>query len=158
MIIEGSEYILRPARAEDDLDIRKLIHQVGINPLGLQWERFVLAVDRRGIMIGCGQIKKHGDGSLELASIAVVEGWRSRGVASAIICHLLEAEHGRLYLTCREELGPFYLRFGFRQSVPDELPPYFRRLSRLARILRFLHLMPAEGLLIMFRDEPMKSN
>lgn len=44
----GEDFTLRTARAEDDAAIRKLIHQVGINPLGLHWERFILAVDHWG--------------------------------------------------------------------------------------------------------------
>jgi N-acetylglutamate synthase-like GNAT family acetyltransferase len=152
-IVKDADFNLRPAEVQDEIEIRKLIHQVGINPMGLHWERFVLAVDRRGTMIGCGQIKLHGDGSHEMASIAVVETWRGRGVASAIIRHLSQAEPGRLYLTCRAGLGPFYLRFGFREAALHELSPYFRRLSRLARLLRFLRLMPGEGLLIMLRGE-----
>lgn len=146
-------YTLRLARAQEDPAIRKLIHQVGINPLGLHWQRFVLAVDSEGAMIGCGQVKQHGDGSRELASIAVVEGWRQKGVARAIILHLIDSVQGRLYLTCRVGLGPFYQRFGFREAAMHELSPYFRRLNKLVSIFRFLRLMPGEGLLIMLRDQ-----
>lgn len=103
-------------------------------------------------MIGCGQVKQHRDGARELASIAVVESWRGRGVAGAIIRRLMQAEGSRLYLTCRAGLGPFYHHFGFREAAPDELSPYFRRLSRLANILRYLRLMPGEGLLVMILD------
>jgi len=142
-------YTLRPARAEDFNAIRKLIHQVGINPMGLHWERFILAVDTEEQMIGCGQIKLHSDGSHELASIAVIEAWRNQGVASVIIHHLMEVDSGRMFLTCRTGLGPFYQRFGFRQATQAELLPYFRRLSRLVGLFRALHLMPSEGLLIM---------
>jgi len=147
-----SGFSLRPASDDDFASIRKLIRQVGINPMGLNWKRFVLAMDAEGRMIGCGQIKIHGDGSRELASIAVVEAWRNRGVASEIIRHMMEAESRRLFLTCRSGLGPFYQRFGFRQAAPAELPPYFRRLSRLVGLFRALHLMPREGLLIMVWD------
>jgi N-acetylglutamate synthase-like GNAT family acetyltransferase len=144
-----SEYSLRPAREEDFSAIRELIHQVGINPMGLHWERFILAVDSEGAMIGCGQIKVHGDGSRELASIAVIDTWRKQGVASRIIRHLMADESGRLFLTCRSVLGPFYQRFGFRQAAPAELTPYFRRLNRVVSLMRRLHLMPKVGILIM---------
>jgi amino-acid N-acetyltransferase len=144
-------YTLRPARAEDFTAIRRLINQVGINPMGLKWERFILAVDTEEAMIGCGQIKIHRDGSHELASIAVIESWRRRGVASEIIRHLMDNNSGRLYLTCRAGLGPFYERFGFRQADSAELSPYYRRLSKLVGLFRILHLMPTEGLFIMLR-------
>ena len=142
-------YTLRPAVPGDFPAIRLLIHQVGINPLGLHWERFVLAVDSQDKMIGCGQVKLHRDGSRELASIAVVEDWRGRGVATDIINHLMAAERAPLFLTCRAGLGPFYQRFGFRLAQTDELPPYFHWLNKLVRLFRYLHLMPSEGLLFM---------
>ena len=148
-------YTLRPACEEDFVAIRKLIHQVGINPMGLHWEHFILAVDTEDQMIGCGQIKLHGDGSRELASIAVIEARRSQGVASEIIRHLMNDATGRLYLTCRTRLGPFYKRFGFRVASPNELTPYFRRINRLVGIFRRLHLMPSEGLVdYVAYDEP----
>jgi N-acetylglutamate synthase-like GNAT family acetyltransferase len=149
--VQGNEigFTLRPAAPQDFPAIRRLIRQVGINPLGLHWERFILAVDEDGIMIGCGQVKQHGDGSHELASIAVVDAWRGKGVASAMIRHLMQQENSRLFLTCRTGLGSFYQRFGFREAQANELSPYFRHLSRLVTSLRILRLMPAEGLLIM---------
>ena len=78
-------YTLRPATAAEFPAIRKLIWQVGINPIGLDWRRFVLAVDEEGRMLGCGQIKPHKGGIRELASIAVVPEARGLGIARAII-------------------------------------------------------------------------
>jgi N-acetylglutamate synthase-like GNAT family acetyltransferase len=141
---------LRPATAEDFPAIRELIHQVGINPTGLNWQRFVVAIGAQGGLIGCGQIKPHGDSSIELASIAVVAEQRGQGIARRIIEHLLASQQGRLYLTCRESLGPFYERFGFRTAQPEEMTPYFRRLSRLSRAILALHIMN-EGMLVMIR-------
>jgi N-acetylglutamate synthase-like GNAT family acetyltransferase len=143
-------FVLRPATAEDFPAIRRLIRQVGINPLGLDWRRFILAVTPAGSMIGCGQVKPHGDGSRELASIAVVPEWRNRGVARAIIEHLLENHPGVLYLTCRPNLEPFYNRFGFRVTRPGELTAYFRRLLRLTSMLKRAGVFPG-GPLVMVR-------
>lgn len=125
--------MLRPAEASDFPAIRDLIRRVRINPLALDWRRFVIAVDENDQMIGCGQIKPHDDGAYELASIAVEPAWRGRGVARAIIEHLLAAHPGVLYLTCRSELESFYRPFGFRPIEAAEMPPYFRRIYRLAR-------------------------
>jgi N-acetylglutamate synthase-like GNAT family acetyltransferase len=128
---------LRSATAGDDEAIHLLIRAVQINPMNLDWRHFVLAVDQDGKMIGCGQVKRHNDGSYELASIAVVPEWRGRGVARAIITHLRDAyikeRPGQpLYLTCMGRLGPLYARFGFREVRPEEMTPYFRRISRIA--------------------------
>jgi amino-acid N-acetyltransferase len=145
-------FILRPATALDFSAIRALIHTVGINPTGLDWRRFIVAVSTDGEVIGCGQIKPHRDGSDELASIAVVPAWRGQGVARAIIERLISSHPGRLYLTCRGGLRSFYEKFGFRPAALEGLPPYFRRLSGLARLAGAVGLMGDEWL-IMVREE-----
>lgn len=139
---------LRAAEAADAGAIRGLIFQVKINPTGLDWRRFVLAVTTQGKMIACGQVKPHGDGTRELASIAVAPAWRGQGVARAIIEALLATNPGPLYLTCQPQLEPFYLKFGFKRVSPGELQPYFRRLARLSGALVSLRLMPAEILVM----------
>lgn len=126
---------LRKAVKADFPAIRALIRQTGINPLGLDWRRFLVAESPAGEFVGCGQLKPHSDGSLELASLAVTPAWRGKGVARVIIQALMDAAPRPLYLTCRASLGPFYEKFGFRVLQPEEMPPYFRRLSRLARIV-----------------------
>ncbi len=126
---------LRDAVKADFPAIRALVRQTGINPLGLDWRRFIVAESPAGAFIGCGQLKPHSDGSLELASLAVVPAWRDRGVARLIIQALRAKAPRPLYLTCRGALGPFYEKFGFRVLRHDEMPPYFRRLSRLAGIV-----------------------
>lgn len=142
------DFTLRAAREDDFPAVRRLIHDVQINPMGLDWRRFVLAVSRSGEMLGCGQLKRHGDGSIELASIAVKPPYRRQGMASAIIDHLIESAPRPVYLTCRSSLGPFYERRGFRAAGRDEMTPYFRRLSRLASLMQSL-ASAGETLLVM---------
>ena len=129
------EIKLRAAVGADFPAIRALIRQAKINPTGLDWRRFLVAESPAGEFIGCGQLKPHADGSLELASLAVVPAWRGKGVARLIIQALLAKAPRPLYLTCRGELGPFYEKFGFRVVQREAMPPYFRRLSRLAEIV-----------------------
>jgi N-acetylglutamate synthase-like GNAT family acetyltransferase len=149
--LPSNEYRLRQAEAADAAAIRQIIHLAHINPTGLAWQRFILAVDRRGSIIGCGQLKPHRDGSLELASIAVLGEWRGKGVARTVIEHLLERQPGRLYLTCRAELGPMYRKFGFEVVNPAEMPAYFRRLSRMVNLwTRLTHQV--DKLLVMRRN------
>ncbi len=131
-------YSLRQATALDDKAIHQIISFVQINPLGLDWRHFILAVDPDNKIIGTGQLKPHYDGSLELASIAVQPDWRGKGVARAMIEHLLQEHPGRLYLTCRSELGPLYQKFGFEEIQLGIMPPYFRRISRLVNLLNRL--------------------
>jgi N-acetylglutamate synthase-like GNAT family acetyltransferase len=127
---------IRPAQASDQIAIRTLIREVGINPLGLDWRRFYLAVDSDDQVVGCGQIKVHSDGSRELASIAVKENWRLQGVATRIIATLLDEEEGNIWLMCQSELVPFYEKFGFTEVLTlEDLPPYFRRVVRLWKVI-----------------------
>jgi N-acetylglutamate synthase-like GNAT family acetyltransferase len=119
--------------------------------MSLSWQRFILAVDRNGQIIGTGQVKPHADGSLELASIAVLPDWRGRGIARLIIEHLLQQYPGRLYLTCRAQLGPLYQKFGFQEINSSQMPPYFKRISRLVYHFNRLFHQP-DHLLVMRRN------
>ena len=130
-----ADFILRPATADDFPLIKDLIHRVGINPMDLDWQRFVIAVDGSGKMLGCGQLKPHGKNVIELASIAVEPSYQHQGIARAIIEHLIAHAPRPLYLTCRSRLGSFYEKWGFRSIESDEMPAYFRRLSRLVNAL-----------------------
>ena len=128
------DFILRPATEADFPAIRELIHRVRINPMSLDWRRFVVAVDAADRLLGCGQLKPHGRDIVELASIAVHPGHRGRGLARAIIERLLVDSPRPLYLICRAPLGSFYEKWGFRALALRDMPPYFRRLARLAGV------------------------
>jgi len=139
---------IRPARETESARIRDLINFVGINPMGLDWKRFVIAVNERDEMIGCGQLKPHGQEILELASIAVYPEHRGKGVARLIIEHLLKDSPRPLYLTCLSTNGPLYEKFGFRSISHAEMPRYFQRLSKLASVM-FTFANKGEHLLVM---------
>ncbi len=140
-----ADFVLRPATEADSAAIRNLIHRVGINPTGLDWRRFVVAVDGSGRMRGCGQLKPHGKDIGELASIAVELEDRGKGIARLIIEHLIARARRPLYLTCRSSLGPFYEKWNFHTIGLNEMPPYFNRLVRLAS----LFMPKGESLLVM---------
>lgn len=142
--------LLRPATEADFPAIRLLIYRVGINPMGLAWQRFWVVVDIEGRLIGCGQVKPHKDGARELASIAVVPEWRGNGIASTIIQKLIAEHPVRLYLTCRERLGSFYAKFGFREAREEELTPYFRSILKIVGLVQRLRFT-RDRLLVMVR-------
>jgi N-acetylglutamate synthase-like GNAT family acetyltransferase len=143
------EFNLRPATKEDAREIHKIIRNMNLNPMNLNWQHFILAVDRVGKLIGCGQIKKHTDGSSELASVAVLPEMRGNGIARNIILSLLEKHPGRLYLTCGTSIVALYEKFGFKEIPPEEFTPYFRRLSRLANY--FNKLFDSENRMVVMR-------
>jgi N-acetylglutamate synthase-like GNAT family acetyltransferase len=131
----SSDITIRPAVRRDDRSIRAMVRREHLNPLGVDWRNFFVAVDSGGRIVGIGAVKTHGDGSRELASIATDPDWRDQGVAGAVIRTILEREDGPLYLTCRDTMADFYRRFGFEEIEREEMPPYFRRLNALFSII-----------------------
>ncbi len=128
-----------------------MIWRARINPAGLDWRRFYVIRGEDGRPLACVQVKPHGDGTRELASLTVTPGCRGQGLARCLVEFVLQHSTAPLYLTCARRLRGLYERFGFRVVAPAGLPPYFRRLSTLvngpARLLRH-----PEPMLVMRRD------
>jgi N-acetylglutamate synthase-like GNAT family acetyltransferase len=132
---------IRPALESESTQIKALINLAGINPTGLDWRRFVVAVNDRGGVIACGQVKPHGRGNeiLELASIATHPDHRGQGLARKVIEALLEKTPRPLYLMCMAHNGPMYEKFGFVPITYEQMPRYFQRIRKLfdvANIIR----------------------
>lgn len=142
------DFTLRAATESDAAAIKRLIHLVGINPMSLDWRRFLIAVDSDDRLLGCGQLKPHGKDIVELASIAVEPDHRNQGIAHAIIDQLLPRAPRPLYLICQTHMGAFYERWGFRPMELHEMPAYYRRLARLAGAFTRL-TGDQEGMLVM---------
>jgi N-acetylglutamate synthase-like GNAT family acetyltransferase len=151
------EPLLAAAQETDAPAIRRMIWSEGLNPISLNWRRFVVARDDTGQVVGCIQVKLHGDGTRELASLVVQAEWRRQGLATRLIQTILKDETGALYLTCRESLQTFYKRFGFHILNPSELPPYFRRLRTAFVIYRRLARLP-EDIAVMRREANFPEN
>jgi len=139
---------IRQAIKADSPAIRKLVRQERLNPMGLDWRNFIVAVTTVEGVIGCGQVKAHQDGSRELASIVVNREWRNNGIAKVIINQLITSYQKPLWLTCRSNLQEFYEQFGFQVIKSEQMSPYFRRLNHLFSIYRKLS-RAKETLLIM---------
>src|SRR6266704_7126356 len=106
---------IRAATEDDQPKIRRHIKEVHLPRMNLQWANFVVAEEDRE-MVGMGQVKSHGDGSRELASIAVVPKRQAQHIGTAVINALLARERGVvLHLSCRRELEGYYERFGFKR-------------------------------------------
>jgi len=133
-----NNFVIRPARESESSQIQELIHLAGINPMGLDWKRFIVAVNDKDEMIGCGQLKPHGVDILELASLAVYPEYRGQGAARKIIEHLLADSPRPLYLMCESSLGALYEKFGFHAVAYDDMPRYFQRISKLAGLVTSL--------------------
>lgn len=136
---EGAAVFIRAAEAADQQAIEAAVREARINPLGIHWPHFLVAVAAGGAgpgqIVAIGQIKHHPDGSRELASIAVAPAHQRSGLAAALIHELLRREPGELYLYCRESLGRYYARFGFVEIAGAGLPRSMRPLYRAGRLL-----------------------
>ena len=143
-----TNHTLRPAGEADSSQIHALIHLVGINPTGLDWKRFVVVVNDKEEVIACGQIKPHGEGIQELASIAVRPEYQGRGLARMVIESLLAKSSRPLYLMCRSSMGPLYEKFGFRALDYELMPRYFQRMTKLAGLAEVL-IRSGDSLLVM---------
>ncbi len=145
-----TSFPIRPAEETESAAIKDLIHLVGINPMDLDWRRFIVAVDAGDQIIATGQIKPHGKDIHELASIAVTPEYRGQGLARAIIEYLLKDSPRPLYLTCRSKLEPLYEKFGFHTISYDEMPRFYKRLSKLAGFIGAVaRLNEGDGLSVM---------
>jgi N-acetylglutamate synthase-like GNAT family acetyltransferase len=130
---------VRPATEGDQADIVNIVRAAQINPMDLKWPNFAVAVDEEtGAVVATGQIKRHGDGSHELASIATLPVYQRRGIAHQVIDYLMAQHPAVLYLTCLDSMAPFYAQFGFLKIEPAEMTPYFRRLKRIMSTFGFL--------------------
>jgi N-acetylglutamate synthase-like GNAT family acetyltransferase len=145
---------IRAALESDQAFIEGLVKQVGINPNGLDWHRFLIAEDQ-GQRIGIGQVKPHGPGVRELASIATVPERRGQGIATKIINALLEKETQPLYLMCEKHNETFYQPFGFKRIGVDEMPPYFKRIAQFMWVMTFLMRLFGQSVeLVIMKQKP----
>lgn len=142
------KYEIRPALESESAQIKELIHLVGINPTGLDWKRFIVAVNDGGGVIGCGQIKPHGADIREMASIAVSPEYRGQGIARKIIEELLRKTSRPLYLMCMAHNGRMYEKFGFETISYEQMPRYFQRMKKVFDIAD-VFMRTGEDLLVM---------
>jgi N-acetylglutamate synthase-like GNAT family acetyltransferase len=145
---------IRAATAADQAAIRQMIRQARLHPMGLAWQRFVVA-EAYSQVIGVGQIKPHGDGTLELASLAIIPERQSTGIGSALMWTLLARAPGPLYLRCASHNVGYYRRFGFRTLTVAEMPSSHRHIYRAVNaVVNMINLIASnpERLHIMGRN------
>ena len=129
---------IREAVAADAPAIRGLVGQAQLNPLDLNWRRFLVA-DDHGQIVACAQVRVHHGGTRELASVAVASSYRGRGVGRAIGEAAIAREPVRpLYLYTESRTEAFWARFGFRRVEGDAIPRDMRGSLRIARVVTAL--------------------
>ena len=103
---------IRAASESDQEAIASLVRGERMTPCDLDWRRFLVATDERGLA-GTIQLRNHFDGSRELGSLVVRPDVRSRGVAARLIDALMLFVRGRVYMITGARFASHYTHWGF---------------------------------------------
>ena len=124
---------IRRATVGDQAAISRLVRQARLNPRGLDWRRFVMA-EAGGAPIGVAQVRRHPDGSRELASLVVLSEHRDRGVAARMIDALLTDEPGPVFTLVDRRHAQHFTRWDFPPVAPADLPRSMTQQLRIGRV------------------------
>lgn len=127
---------IRPARAEEQRLLRRLVWKARLDPTQLAWPNFLVATE--GVeVVGIGQLRPFGEVQ-ELGSLVVRSAWQGQGIGGQLVRALIARRSCPLYLECATRLAPYYQRFGFYplswREVPWPLKGKFALSSGLARL------------------------
>lgn len=115
------------------------MRQARLNPFGLDWRRFTVLENSQGRIAGCVQLKPHGGGAREVASLVIAADWRGQGLGARLVRHVQGEAGPPLWLMCAPDLKSYYRQFGFRPiGDASVMAPYFRRIHTLSQIVRFV--------------------
>lgn len=142
--------IIRSACQDDIWTIRKLVLSAKLDPTQLLWSQFWI-IECDGKIVACGQLRNFGTAQ-ELGSIVVVKAWRSRGLGTRLVQHLIAQATQPVYLECvGDRLMQFYTRLGFVsvswKQLPQTLQGKFGVSQQLTKFVPFLnvHIMRYSG-------------
>ena len=149
---------IRRATERDQQSIRASVHSERLNPTGINWANFLVAV-MGGRIIGAVQMRKHSDGSNELGSLVVTKEARGHGIASRLIDVLLAEEREPVWVITAEPYAGAYSRWGFEQIEARAAPAMVRRNHLMGRLASFVSLVmrrPIRRLVILERPPAAK--
>ena len=118
-------WTVRAAQATDIPAIEGLLVSADGDRGDLAEAQFVVAEDEDGAILGCGRLRPYPD-FCELASIAVAQESRARGVGREIVSSLLVRYQGPIYLICEDNVVDFFRRFGFGPIPETDMPAGLR--------------------------------
>ena len=106
---------IRSAVPADQEAIRALVKGERLNPMGIDWPNFLVAVGTQGI-VGAVQLRKHPDGSRELGSLVVAPEARGLGIAARLIDALVTDHDGPVQMITGAQHAAHYQRWVFAAS------------------------------------------
>jgi N-acetylglutamate synthase-like GNAT family acetyltransferase len=116
---------VRTAQVTDILAIEGLLVSADGDLENLAEDQFVVAEEEHGAILGCGRLRPYPD-FCELASLAVDQEVRARGVGRVIVSSLLERYQGPIYLICEDNVVDFFRRFRFECIPETDMPAGLR--------------------------------
>jgi amino-acid N-acetyltransferase len=137
---DNKPLLIRPAVALDQLAITRLVHSERLNPHGLAWQNFVVAISGT-TLIGVAQMRQHPEGSRELGSLVVRREHRGHGIAGRLIAALLARHHGTVHVITRHTNAAHYRPWGFRPIATRDAPSTVRRHRLMGQMASLLSLM-----------------
>jgi amino-acid N-acetyltransferase len=129
--------VVRRAKPDDQPVITAMVRRARLNPAGLHWEQFVVG-ERDGRAVGVAQLRRHSDGTKELASLAVEPDAREQGIATQMVDTLLSDETAAVYTLIDRRFVGHFARWGFGQVGRSELPPSISRIYLIGRVVTTL--------------------
>jgi amino-acid N-acetyltransferase len=151
---DAEALLVRRAVALDQLAITQLVQGERLNPHGLGWANFVVAV-MGNTVVGAVQMRQHPEGSRELGSLVVSRAHRGHGIAGRLISALLARHPGTVHVITRRANAAHYRRWGFAVIDTCDAPRTVRRnrlLGQTASVLALLQGRRPRRLVILRRD------
>jgi amino-acid N-acetyltransferase len=151
---DAEPLLVRRAVALDQLAITRLVHSERLNPHGLGWANFIVAVMGQ-TLVGAVQMRQHPEGSRELGSLVVSRTHRGHGIAGRLISALLARHPGTVYVITRHTNAEHYRLWGFRPIAAGDAPRSVRRhrlMGQMASLLALLQGRSPRRLVILRRD------
>lgn len=114
--------ILRKATPYDMWLIVFWIFRARLEPSQLKWKQFWI-IEYNHDLVAFGQLRNF-ISAQEIGSIFVVPKWRSQGIGSFLVKHLIAQSNYPVYLKCLTyKLSEFYSKQGFLPVSFEEIPP-----------------------------------
>jgi amino-acid N-acetyltransferase len=125
---------IRRATVCDQAAIDRLVRRAGLNPRALDWRAFVIAEADHHI-VGVAQVRRHRDGTRELASLVVEAEDRGRGIAARMIDALLAGEAQPVFTLWDRRYAEHFTRWGFQPIPAADLPKSLKRQLRVGQVV-----------------------